>query len=379
MPAAAPVVLVACDKFKGTLTAAEACAAVAGGILEIWPQAGCLLRPMADGGEGTSLVICEALGGEWHTTEVSDPRGEPVMAGFAMLPATRTAVIEMSEASGLKLVPPAHRNPWRFNTAGTGQLMKKATALGAERLVVAIGGSATNDGGSGMAWALGYRFLNEAGQEMIPCPANLMEITRILPPVDFPLPAVTAACDVTNPLLGPDGATAVYGPQKGVTLERIPQYEAGLEHLANVVRKELGIDRRHEPGAGAAGGLGFGLMSFCQASTRPGFDLVAEVTGLEEAVRQADLVITGEGCLDAQTMHGKGPARVAEMARRLGKPVLAVGGMVDPASEPALRTRFHALIAACTPETLAYALAYPAKAVTGAIAGKRTVLESIMA
>ncbi len=380
MPAAAaPVVLIACDKFKGTLTAAEACAAVAGGILEIWPQAECLLRPMADGGEGTSLVICEALGGEWHTAEVSDPRGEPVMAGFSMLPATRTAVIEMSEASGLKLVPPAHRNPWRFNTAGTGQLMKKAIALGAERLVVAIGGSATNDGGSGMAWALGYRFLNESGKEIVPCPANLLEIMQILPPVDCALPDVTAACDVTNPLLGPEGATAVYGPQKGVTLERIPQYEAGLEHLANMVAKELGVDRRKEPGAGAAGGLGFGLMSFCRATTRPGFDLVAEVTGLEEAVRQSDLVITGEGCLDAQTMHGKGPARVAEMARRLGKPVLAIGGIVDAPSEAALRTRFHALIAACTPETLSFALAQPSKAVSGAISGNRAVIEAIMA
>ena len=378
MPAAAPVVLIACDKFKGTLTAAEACAAVAGGVLEIWPQAKCLLRPMADGGEGTSLVICEALGGEWHTAEVAGPRGEPVQAGFAMLPSTRTAVIEMSEASGLKLVPPAHRNPWRFNTAGTGQLMRKAVSLGAERLVVAIGGSATNDGGSGMAWALGYQFLNEAGEPLVPCPANLSEIARILPPADPGLPAVVAACDVTNPLLGPEGATAVYGPQKGVTLERIPQYEAGLAHLADLVHREMGIDRRLEPGAGAAGGLGFGLMSFCAASTQPGFDLVAEVTGLEAAVRSADLVITGEGCLDAQTMHGKGPARVAEMARRLGKPVVAIGGMVDPAAEHALKTRFHALIRACTPETLSYALANPAKAVASAISGSRPVFESIM-
>lgn len=379
MPAAAPVVLIACDKFKGTLTAAEACAAVAAGVLELWPQAQCLLRPMADGGEGTSQVMCEALGGEWHTAEVSGPRGETVQAGFAMLGGTRTAVIEMSEASGLKLVPPAQRNPWRFNTAGTGQLMRRAIELGAERLVVAIGGSATNDGGTGMAWALGYRFLDKAGELMVPCPANLLEIMRILPPEDFVLPEVTAACDVTNPLLGPEGATAVYGPQKGVTLERIPWYEAGLEHLADLVFREMGVDRRRDPGAGAAGGLGFGLMSFCRATTRPGFDLVAEVTGLEQAVRSADLVITGEGCLDAQTMHGKGPARVAEMARRLGKPVVAVGGMVDPSAESALKTRFHALIGACTPETLSFALAHPSKAVSGAVAGHRTLFESIMA
>ncbi|MDB6070838.1 MAG: glycerate kinase [Verrucomicrobiales bacterium] len=379
MPASAPVVLIACDKFKGTLSAAEACAAVAQGVLELWPRAECLLRPMADGGEGTSLVICEALGGEWHTAKVSGPRGEEVLAGFAMLPGSKTAVIEMSEASGLKLVPAAHRNPWRLNTAGTGQLMKKAMELGAEHLVVAIGGSATNDGGSGMAWALGYQFLNEAGEAIEPCPANLLEVARIVRPEGLNLPQVTAACDVTNPLLGKEGATAVYGPQKGVTLERLPQYEAGLEHLADLVKKELGVDFRTEPGAGAAGGLGFGLMSFCKAATRPGFDLVAEVTGLEHAVRQADLVITGEGCLDAQTMHGKGPARVAEMSRRLGKPVAAVGGMVEAGAEVALRARFHAVIGACTEETLAYALAHPAKAVAEAISGNRPVFESIMA
>jgi glycerate kinase len=378
MPASAPVVLIACDKFKGTLSAAEACAAVAAGVLDLWPMAQCVLRPMADGGEGTSEVICKALSGEWKTAAVSDPRGEAMQARFAWLPATRTAVIEMSEASGLKLVPPAHRNPWRCNTAGTGHLMQAAIALGAERLVVAIGGSATNDGGSGMAWALGYRFLNEAGEEVVPCPANLLEITRIVAPANLNLPEVVAACDVTNPLLGPDGATAVYGPQKGVTLERIPHYEAGLEHLADLVKRQLGIDRRLEPGAGAAGGLGFGLLSFCRASTRPGFDLVAEVTGLEQAVLTADLVITGEGCLDAQTMHGKGPARVGEMARRFGKPVAAVGGMVDPPAEKALRSRFHAVIGACTQETMAYALANPAEAVSKAVSSNRAVFDAIM-
>lgn len=379
MPAVPSVVLIACDKFKGTLSAAEACAAVAGGVLELWPQAECLLRPMADGGEGTALVICEALKGEWRMAQVHGPRGEEVQAGFAWLPATRTAIIEMSEASGLKLVPPAHRNPWRCNTAGTGQLMKEAIALGAERVVVGIGGSATNDGGSGMAWALGYQFLNEAGQAIEPCPANLLEIMRIVPPQNLQLPEIVAACDVTNPLLGPDGATAVYGPQKGVTLERLPQYEAGLQHLADLVQTQLGVDRRLEPGAGAAGGLGFGLMSFCKATTQPGFDLVAQVTGLEKAVRIADLVITGEGCLDAQTLHGKGPARVGEMARRLGKPVAAVGGMVEPGAEMALKTRFHAVIGACTQETLAFALAHPAEAVAAAVSTNRKVLEAIMA
>jgi glycerate kinase len=374
-----PVVLIACDKFKGTLSAAEACSAVAAGILDIWPTAECVLRPMADGGEGTARVICEALGGEWRTEEVTGPKGEKVAAGFAWLADQRTAVIEMSEASGLKLVPPAQRNPWRINTAGTGELMRHAMTLGAEKLVVGIGGSATNDGGTGMAWALGYQFLNEAGEPIEPVPANLQEIVRILPPADLKLPEVVAACDVTNPLLGPEGATAVYGPQKGVTPERVAHFEAGLSHLADLVAKELGTDHRLLPGAGAAGGLGFGLMSFCNASTRPGFDVVSEVTGLEASVGGSDLVITGEGCLDSQTLHGKGPICVADLARSFGKPVAAVGGMVEAHAETALRTRFNLVMAACTPETLHEALARPAAAVRAAINANADALGTVLA
>ncbi|MES2708422.1 MAG: glycerate kinase [Verrucomicrobiota bacterium] len=378
MPANGPVVLIACDKFKGTLTAAEACAAVAAGVLDIWPKAKCVLRPMADGGEGTARVICEALGGEWRTVQVTGPRGEAVQAGFAWLAEQRTAVIEMSEASGLKLVPPAQRNPWRVNTAGTGELMRHAIALGAEKLVVGIGGSATNDGGTGMAWALGYQFLNEAGEAIVPVPANLLDVARIVPPADLKLPEIIAACDVTNPLLGPEGATAVYGPQKGVTPEKVAHFEAALSHLADLVSKELGIDPREQPGAGAAGGLGFGLMTFCKASTRPGFDVVSEVTGLEASVADADLVITGEGCLDSQTLHGKGPICVADLARSFGKPVAAVGGMVEAHAAAALRTRFNVVMAACTPETLHEALARPAQAVRAAIVANAGPLDAVL-
>lgn len=378
MPSESPVILIACDKFKGTLTAAEACAAVAAGILELWPRAQCVLRPMADGGEGTAMVICEALGGEWRTAEVTGPGGGQVHAGFAWLADQRTAVIEMSEASGLKLVPPAQRNPWRVNTAGTGELMRHAMALGAEKLVVGIGGSATNDGGCGMARALGYQFLNAAGEAIEPVPANLLQVVRILAPENLKLPEVVAACDVTNPLLGPEGATAVYGPQKGVTGDRMPLFEAALSHLADLVSRELGMDPRHEPGAGAAGGLGFGLMAFCRASTRPGFDVVSEVTGLEESAAGADLIITGEGCLDSQTLHGKGPVCVADLARKLGKPSVAVGGMVEAHSEAALRTRFNVVIAACTPETMQAALANPAQAVQAAVVSNRQALEAVL-
>lgn len=378
MPSHGPVVLIACDKFKGTLTAAEACSAVAAGVLDIWPQAKCILRPMADGGEGTARVICEALGGEWRTVPVIGPRGETEMAGFAWLADRRTAVIEMSEASGLKLVPPAQRNPWRMNTAGTGELMRHAMALGAEKLVVGIGGSATNDGGSGMAWALGYQFLNEAGEPIVPVPANLLEVVRIVPPAGLRMPEIIAACDVTNPLLGREGATTVYGPQKGVAIDKIPLFEAALSHLADLVAQELGVDPRNEPGAGAAGGLGFGLMTFCKAMTRPGFDVVAEVTGLEASAREADLVITGEGCLDGQTLHGKGPVCMADLARSFGKPAGAIGGMVESHSMTALRTRFDVVMAACTPETLHEALARPAEAVRAAINSHAASLNAVL-
>lgn len=373
-----PAVLIACDKFKGTLTAAQACAAVTAGVKAVWPGAQCVSRPMADGGEGTARVICDACDGEWLKEEATGPLGDKVQAGWAWLTETKTAVIEMSEASGLKLLDATRRNPWRATTAGTGELMQAGIRKGAKRLVVGIGGSATNDGGSGMAWAMGYRFLDAHGHGFFPLPANLTSLEHIVAPENFTLPEVIAACDVTNPLLGREGATAVYGPQKGVRLERIPEFEAALQHLAEIVRRDLGTDYVASPGAGAAGGLGFGLMSFCQAKMQPGFDLVAEVTQLEAAVREADLVITGEGCVDAQTLHGKGPAGVADMARRLGKPVVAVGGIVDESVRDALNAKFHAVLAAATSETLAQALANPAQAVEGAVKGAAVQLKAVL-
>ncbi len=362
-----PAVLIACDKFKGTLTAAEACNAICEGIKSVWPDANCFCRPMADGGEGTARVICEACDGEWLTEEVTGPLADRVTGGWAWLEKTKTAVIEMSEASGLKLLDSARRNPWRATTAGTGELMQAGIRKGAQRLIVGIGGSATNDGGAGMAWAMGYRFLDADGKGFFPLPANLETLAKIVPPENSALPEVIAACDVTNPLLGREGATAVYGPQKGVRMDRMPAFEAALQHLAGIVRRDLGMDMATAPGAGAAGGLGFGLMTFCRAIMQPGFDLVADVTGLEAAVRTADLVITGEGCIDAQTLHGKGPAGVADMARRLGKPVVAVGGIVDESARSGLNAKFHAVLAAATKETLAEALADPAGALKRAV------------
>lgn len=370
-------VLIACDKFKGTLTAAQACAAVADGLKEVWPDAAIVQRPMADGGEGTARVICEACDGEWLLETVAGPLGDKVEAGWAWIPETETAVIEMSEASGLRLIDATRRSPWRASTAGTGELMQAGIRQGARRLIVGIGGSATNDGGAGMAWAMGYRFLDSEARDFFPLPANLTTLAQIVPPPDGIMPEVIAACDVTNPLLGPEGATRVYGPQKGVRLERMPEFEEALGHLAGIVRRDLGVDLAAAPGAGAAGGLGFGLMAFCRAAMRPGFDLVAETTGLESAVRTADLVITGEGCVDAQTLHGKGPAGVADMARRLGKPVIAIGGIVDESVRAALDAKFHAVIAAASPETVSEALANPSRAVRRAIAGAADTLHAV--
>lgn len=373
-----PAVLIACDKFKGTLTASQACTAICDGLKIIWPDADCVSRPMADGGEGTARVICDACGGEWLTEEVTGPLGDRVSGGWAWLEKTKTAIIEMSEASGLKLLDAARRNPWRATTAGTGELMQAGIRKGAERLVVGIGGSATNDGGAGMAWAMGYRFLDAEGKGFFPLPASLETLARIVPPGDQRLPEVIAACDVTNPLLGREGATAVYGPQKGVRMERMPAFEAALERLASIVQRDLGMDMVSAPGAGAAGGLGYGLMTFCRASMQPGFDLVAQVTGLEAAVRAADLVITGEGCIDAQTLHGKGPAGVADMARRLGKPVVAVGGIVDESAREGLNAKFHAVLAAANKETLAEALANPAKALTRAVSSAGETFHAVL-
>jgi glycerate kinase len=373
-----PAVLIACDKFKGTLTASEACAAISEGIKSVWPGARCSSRPMADGGEGTARVICDACEGEWLTEEVTGPLGDRVKGGWAWLEKTKTAVVEMSEASGLKLLDTSRRNPWRATTAGTGELMQAGVRKGAQTLIVGIGGSATNDGGAGMAWAMGYRFLDADGKGFFPLPANLETLAKIMPPADSGPLDVIAACDVTNPLLGPTGATAVYGPQKGVRMDRMPAFEAALHHLAGIVRRDLDMDLAAAPGAGAAGGLGFGLMTFCRARMQPGFDLVAQVTGLEAAVRAADLVITGEGCIDGQTLHGKGPAGVADMARRLGKPVVAVGGIVDESARAGLNARFHAVVAAATKDTLADALANPAAALKRAVARAKDTFHSVL-
>ena len=325
-------VLIACDKFKGSLSAIEACEAIAAGL----PQHECELCPIADGGEGFVAAILGSTSGEKVMAQCRDALGREVAAEYALL-ADGSAVIEMSAASGLWRIEEGERDPLFSNTYGTGQLMRHAIEKGATRLLIGIGGSATNDGGVGMAEALGVTFKNADGKTILPVPATFAEIASIDLSGILELPPITVACDVTNPLLGPSGATAIFGPQKGAQPEQLPQLEAALAHLTTHFDCEPDF-----PGAGAAGGLGFGLRHFCGAELVSGFDLVAQALHLTEKVAAADLVITGEGSLDAQSLDGKGPTGIAKLARTAGKEVIGIAGHVSEEARP-LFDRAHAL------------------------------------
>ena len=322
-------ILIALDKFKGSMSAWEAGSALGVSLERLIPGLEIDVCPIADGGEGTTEALVMSLGGRWVMTSVADARGREREAGYGLVvhAGNPTAVMEMSAASGLAQVLDLPLDPTTANTRGTGQMIRHAMRQGAEEIVIGLGGSATNDAGTGMAMELDWEFLDANDLTVSDLPAQMERVTSIRrSPLTFP--KITVASDVTNPLCGPTGASFVYGPQKGVTdPEALDQK---LAHLANIVTADLGTDPRHEPGAGAAGGLGFGLIAFCGARITSGFDLIADLTGLKERVASADLVITGEGRLDAQTLHGKGPAGVAAMARSLGRPVAAFGGGIEP-------------------------------------------------
>lgn len=336
-------ILIAPDKFKGSLSAGEAAEAIRRGVARAWPEAVCRLLPIADGGEGTAAAVHAALGGEWVTRPARDPLGRTVEARYLWVPEHRLALVEMSAASGLWRLEPEERNPLKATTFGTGELLRDAVAVrGARKVIVGLGGSATNDGGIGMAAAFGFRFLTSDGEPLDARPENLLALTAVQPPVERLHAEVIAACDVRNPLLGPRGASSVFGPQKGADPRTVGILEASLENLADVVAKDLGHDFRDVPGAGAAGGIGFGLLSFCGATIRSGFGLIAETLDLERAVAASDFVFTGEGSLDAQTLDGKGPAGVAALARKHGKPVVAFAGVV--ADEPEIDAAFDAAL-----------------------------------
>ena len=321
-------VLFAPDKFAGTLTAAEAADAMASGWRRARPDDDVVLRPMADGGEGTVDVIRAARrDATSHVTEVADARGTAVDATWLML-ADATAVIESAEACGLSRLPPEDRDPLRLTTYGVGQLLLAARAAGAHRVVVGLGGSATVDGGAGAATALGHRLLRADGNGVKVGGGNLAEIRtiRVGPPFDT---AVVLASDVTNPLLGEHGAAAVFAPQKGADEAGVAQLEAGMRVWADVVERDLEGDVwRDLPGAGAAGGLGFALAAFTGAQIRSGAEVIGDLVGLGDAVSGTDLVVTGEGSLDAQTEAGKAPEHVRQCAVAAGAATAVIAGRV---------------------------------------------------
>src|SRR6266513_3550147 len=340
-------ILIAPDKFKGSLSAQQVAENIALGIRDVIPDAQIEIAPVADGGEGTAEVICNARSGEWVACRTHGPLGNPIEARYVWL--GESAVIEMSETAGLRALKNGVRDVLRANTFGVGEMLLDGAKRGAREIIVGVGGSVTNDGGFGMARALGFRFFTGKREIENGGPAELIGLARIKVPLAAGVSPATslksesastsggplqiriaAACDVKNPLLGQNGATRTFGAQKGATPDELEILERALTRLADTVTRERGCDFRNNPGAGAAGGLGFGLMSFCSGELRPGFDVVADAVELHEKIRSADVVITGEGKLDPQTLEGKAPAGVARLARKFGKRVFAVVGRAAP-------------------------------------------------
>ena len=349
-------ILIAPDKFKGSLSAPAAAEAIARGLRSVWPDAQIDLAPIADGGEGFAEALKVALGAEWVNVASEDALGRAIAARYAWLDGERLAILEISEASGLHRIAPHERDPLRADTFGTGILIAHAIARGARRIHVGLGGSATTDGGAGMARALGFRFLDGEDRDFPAAPGALQSVAQIVRPADRVLPEIFAASDVQNPLLGERGAARVYGPQKGADAAAVALLDRALTRLADVCAADLGCDHRDVPGSGAAGGLGFGLLTFCNAKIRPGFEMISETLHLGRRIAAADLVITGEGRIDDQTLDGKGPAGVAALARSAGRLVIAFGGAITAVAEDS--GVFDALIPiADRPLTVAEAMA----------------------
>lgn len=350
-------IVIAPDSYKESLSALEVAQAVAAGFRQIFPDAEYVLVPVADGGEGTVDAMVAATGGRRETVVVSGPLGERVEAFYGLTGDGATAVIEMAAASGLALVPPAQRNPLRTSSRGTGELIRAALDAGARRFILGIGGSATNDGGVGMVQALGARLLDAEGRALDGSGGDLARLERIDVSALDPRLAecrIEVACDVDNPLTGPRGASAVFGPQKGATPEMVQVLDANLAHLARIVERDLGVAVDQVPGAGAAGGMGAAMLAFFGATLKPGIEIVTAAVDLDAHVRDADLVITGEGRIDFQTVHGKTPIGVARVAKRHGKAVIGIAGSlganVGVVHEHGIDAVFSVLSRPCTLE-----------------------------
>lgn len=339
-------IVIASDSFKGSLSSAEVAACGERAVHRLFPDCEVVQLPVADGGEGTVETLTAALGGQSVATVVHDPLGRIITAHYGWIAQTQTAIIEMAAASGLPLLQPAERNPWLTSTYGTGELIRDALKRGCRKFLIAIGGSATNDGGMGLLQALGFRFLDAEGQELPGCGGSLQKIQQIdctgaiatLKSCQF-----TVACDVTNPFYGTEGAAYVFAPQKGADAAMVEALDQGLHHFAQLIHTTQGITIDHLPGAGAAGGLGGGLVAFLQAHLTPGIEMVLDALQFDRQIAGADLIITGEGKLDAQTCMGKTALGVLRRAQRQSIPVVALGGAVE-ASEMLNRCGFLAVL-----------------------------------
>jgi glycerate kinase len=349
-------IVIAPDSFKGSLSAADAAEAMAAGVKQVFPNAETVLIPLADGGEGTVDAWIRACGGRLEVRRVTGPLGETMSASFgALADDDRTAVVETAAASGLTLVPMDRRNPLHTTTYGTGELIRHAIESGTRRVIIGLGGSATNDGGAGALQALGVRFVDPQGAP-IPIPATgttLASIVAFDGSAAMAIPGdveIVLASDVMNPLIGEAGASAVYGPQKGATPEMVAALDMALTHYASILARDLGVDVANVPGAGAAGGLGAALMAFFGAHSRSGIDLILDAAGFDDAAVDADFVITGEGSIDGQTLSGKAVAGVVSRIKKLGGAVvIAVGGIVDDAAREDLNRAGVDFIEAASP------------------------------
>jgi glycerate 2-kinase len=324
-------ILIAPDKFKGSLTALQVARTVEQALREHVPKGRFVIKPVADGGEGTAEALTVATRGRLETVQVNDPLFRPVQATYGISGDGKTAFVEMAQASGLALLKPEERNPMLTSTYGTGELIRHALRQGVKEVILCVGGSATNDAGMGMAAALGYEFLDRSNAPLRPIGQSMQQVCRIrrakLTP-DLSQVRFRVACDVDNPLYGPNGAAQIYGPQKGATPDMVAQLDEGLQTIATVLKEDFGIDEAEKPGSGAAGGIGYGARVFLKASFERGFDLVAGTLHLAGEIRQADLIITGEGSLDEQTLQGKVIAGITKLAQSQQTPIIAFCGQL---------------------------------------------------
>ena len=340
-------ILIASDSFKGAASALEVCDAIENGIKQVCSKVKTIKIPMADGGEGTIGTLITATKGRLINKVVTGPLGERVKAKFGILGDNKTAVIEMAEASGLPLVPVEKRNPMRTTTYGTGELIKYAMEKGCEKFIIGIGGSATVDGGAGVAQALGAKLVDKRGKEIGFGGGSLSKLSKIdISSMDKRIKACDfeVACDVDNPLCGKNGAAYVYAPQKGATKTQVHVLGRALSHFANIVYRDTGIKINTLPGSGAAGGLGAGLVAFLGARLKSGVELVINASGIEKHIQDVDLVITGEGKIDGQTIFGKTPIGVAKLAKKYSKPVIGICGMVDEGYEKVYKNGIDAIV-----------------------------------